>query len=152
MPGVPQIHEELRQAFVLLVGDDLRAKERDEVVAQMRVARPHLGAVDEVAAVDAGRPCADGREVGARVGLAHSDRERELAPHDAGQDLLALRLGAEAQQQRPALAIGHPVRAHGGARGEHLLQHDVALEEAALVATVLLGPRHADPAARADPT
>src|SRR5262249_7374508 len=116
----------------------------------MRVRRPHLGAVDEIAAVRARRARANGRQVGARVRLAHADRERELAADDAGQDLLTLRLRAEAEQQRAALAIGHPVRAHGRAGGEHLLHDDVALEKGALVAAILLRPRHPDPAARAD--
>jgi hypothetical protein len=77
------------------------------------------------------------------------DRERELAAHDAGQDLLALGLRAEAQQQRSALAVGHPVRADRRAGGQHLLEDDVALEEAPLVSAILLRPRHADPAPRA---
>src|SRR5262249_22524363 len=34
----------------------------------------------------------------------------------------------------------------------HLLEHDVTLEERPLVAAIPLGPRHADPAALADPT
>src|SRR5206468_11757846 len=146
---VAQVDEELREALLLLVRHHLRAEERDRVVGQMRVRGPHLGAVDEVAAVGPGGARADRREVGARVGLAHADGERQLAAHDGRQDLLALRLRAEAQEQRAALPVRHPVRAHRRAGGQHLLHHDVALEERALVAAILLGPRHADPTARA---
>src|SRR5438093_3164749 len=150
--GVAQIDEELREALMLLVRHDLGAEQRDRVIGQVRVRRPHLGAVDEIAAVRLRGARADRREVRARVGLAHADGERQLAAHDARQDLLPLRLRAEAQQQRPALPVGHPVGAHRRAGGQQLLHHHVALEERALVAAVRLGPRHADPAARAHAT
>src|SRR5207247_4531999 len=101
-------------------------------------------------AVDLRGARADRREVRARVRLAHADGEGELAAHDAGQDALALRFGAEPEEQRTALAIRHPVHADRCAGREHLLHHDVTLEERALAAAVLLRPRHADPAAGAD--
>ena len=148
-PGRREVHEELREPLVLLVGDDLRAEERDQVLRAVRVARPDLGAVDPVAAVHALGARADRGEIRARVGLAHADRERQLAARDRGQEALALGLGAEAEQQRPALAVRHPVRADRRPRGQHLLEHHVALEEAPLVTTVARGPRHPDPPARA---
>src|SRR6185503_21137009 len=49
-----------------------------------------------------------------------------------------------------ALALRHPVRAGRRAGREQLLQQHVALEERALLAAVLLRPREADPAARAE--
>ena len=76
-------------------------------------------------------------------------QNEQFARRDARQDRALLLLGADAQQQRPALPVGHPVAAHRRARGEHFLQHHVALERAALVPAVALGPGHADPAARA---
>ena len=144
--GRLEVDEELRQPLVLLVRHHRGAEERDRVVGEVRVGGPHLGAVHAVAAVDGRRPRADGGEVGARVGLAHADGEGQLAPRDGGHEALALRLGAEAEQQRTALPVGDPVGADGRAGRQQLLQHHVPLEERPLVAAVLLGPRHADPA------
>src|SRR5215470_18905443 len=148
--GVAQIDEELREPLVLLVWYHFGSEQRDGVVGQVRVRSPHLGAVDEIAAVAPRRARANGRQVGARVRLAHADGERELAADDAGQDFLSLRFRSEPNQQRAALPIGHPVRAHGRARGQHLLHDDVTLEEGTLVAAILLRPCHPDPPARAD--
>src|SRR5262249_46765726 len=77
------------------------------------------------------------------------DGERQLAARNSRQKLLALRLGAEAKEQRTGLTVGDPVGRDRRAGGEHLLEHHVALERAPLVATVALRPRHGDPAARA---
>ncbi len=150
IPGDFEIDEELREPLVLLVGDDRGAEERDRVLAAVGVARPHLGAVDDVAAVRAHRPRADRGEVRARVRLAHADGERELAAHDLRQEALALGLGAEAQQQRPALALRHPVRAGRRPGRQQLLEQHVALQERALLPAVTLGPRQPDPPARAE--
>src|SRR3990172_6075573 len=141
-----QVHEKLREPLVLLVGHDLGAEERDRVVRDVRVARPDLGAVDAVAAFDALGPRADRGKVRARVGLAHPDGEGQLALRDPRQEALALLFRAEAQQQRPALPVGDPVRGGRRAGGQRLLEDDVALERAPLVAAVLLRPRHADEA------
>src|SRR6267142_3509739 len=59
--------------------------------------------------------------------------------------MAALRLGSELEQRRPGLAVGDPVRAHRGAGGEQLLQQHVALDIAALVASVAFGPSQAYP-------
>src|SRR5262249_27473435 len=75
----------------------------------------------------------------------------ELAARNRRQKLLALRLGAEAKEQRTRLAVGDPVGRDRRAGGEHLLEHHVALERAPLVATVALPPRHGDPAPPAPP-
>src|SRR2546427_4602878 len=147
---VAQIDEELCQPLVLLVRHDLRAEERDRVVGEMGVRRPYLGAVDEVAALGLRRARADGGQIGARIRLAHADGEGQLAANDPRQNALPLCLGSEAQKEWATLPVRNPVSADGRAGGEHLLHHHVALEEGALVAAVLLGPRHADPAARAD--
>ena len=144
--GRSQVHQELREALVLLVGHHGRAEECDGVLAAMRVARPHLGAVDDVAAVLAHRPRADRGQVRAGVRLAHPDGEVRLAAHDGGQEALALGLGAEAQQQRAALALGHPVSAGRRARRQQFLQQHVPLQERPLLAAVSLRPREADPA------
>ena len=61
------------------------------------------------------RGCGRG-EIGAGIGLAHADAEEDLAAADPGQEFLALRLAAEAQQERAALPVGDPVRRDGGAR------------------------------------
>src|SRR5205823_10855090 len=85
-----------------------------------------------------------------RIRLAHADGERQLAAGDGRQEALALRLGAEAEEERPALPLGHPVSAGRRAGRQQLLQQNVALEEGALLAAVLLRPREPDPAARTE--
>src|SRR5499425_2220458 len=145
-----EIDEELREPLVLLVGHHLGTEERDGVVGEMRVARPDLGAVDAVAPFHSLGAGADGGEVRARVRLAHADGEGELAPGDAGEEALALLLGAEAQEERAALPVGDPVGGGGGARGQRLLEDYVALQRRPLVAAVLLRPRHADEARLAE--
>src|SRR5262249_60902821 len=77
------------------------------------------------------------------------DRDRELAARDCRQDLWPLGPGAESQERRAGLPIGDPVRGHRRAGSQHLFENHVALEGAPLVAAVALGPRHADPTARA---
>src|SRR5258706_16048834 len=89
--------------------------------------------------------------MGARVRLAHADREVDLAARDAGKQLLALRLGAEAQQQRPGLAVGGPGRPARRPRDQQLLGDDIKLERTSLVAALALRPRHAHPTLGADP-
>src|SRR5262249_52741528 len=138
---------ELREAFVLLVGHDARPEQRDHVVADVSVARPHLGAVDPIAAVDLLGTRADRGEVRARVRLAHAGGERPRAAPDARQEALALLLRPEAQEQRAALPVGEPVGRDRGPCRQHLLQYDVAPESRPLVAAVLLGPYHPDPSA-----
>src|SRR5690606_29326801 len=79
-----------------------------------------------------------------------SDAERRLAAGDLRQKAAALLLGAEAQQQRAALAVAEPVGAEGRAGGEHLFHHHEAFEVTAFVAAVLFRPGHADPAPGGD--
>ncbi len=127
------------------------AHQRDHPVGMLRVRGPDLLARDLPSAVHLARTwVAHAGEVGARAGLAHADAEAELAARDAGQQRLPLLLGAEAQQQRPALPVGDPVRADGGARDQQLLDHDIAFGSGALVAAIPLRPCHADPALRAE--
>ena len=147
--GELRVHQELRESLVLLRRIVVRPERRDQVVGEMGIARPDLGAVDLVAAGDALGARTQRREVGARVGLAHADRERQLAAGDRRQEPLPLRLGAKSKQERAGLAVGDPVGRHRRSGRQHLLEHHVALERAPLVTAVALGPRHGDPAARA---
>ena len=62
-----------------------RAAQHDGVVGEVRVARPDLRARQLVATVDLRRSARHRREVAPRVGLAHADRERELAPADRAE-------------------------------------------------------------------
>src|SRR5206468_12683618 len=103
-----------------------------------------------IASFDVLGPRADRGEIRARVGLAHADGEGELAPGDPGEKALPLLLGAEAEEEGAALAVGHPVGGDGRPRGQAFLEHDIALEGRPLVAAVLLRPHHADPAAGAE--
>ena len=114
------------------------------------VARPHLGAVDPVAALHALGAGADARP-GPSPSRARSCRWRRRARRARSAAGSAARCSSVPKRRSsgPALAVRHPVRGDRRARREHLLEHDVALERRALVAAVLLRPRHADPAARA---
>src|SRR6185369_6772552 len=85
------------------------AYQRDHEIGILRAAGPDLLAVDLPAALNLAAAGPDAREIGARAGLAHADAERVIAGRDARQQTLALHLGAEAQQQRAALAVGNPV-------------------------------------------
>ena len=109
-----QVDQQLARARVPVPPSPRRgAHQHDRVVRVVGVRRPHLGAVDHPVAVGVpGRLRADRGEVGAGVRLAHPDDEEALARGDARQDLLALLLGAVAQQVRPGLAVGDPVRGH----------------------------------------
>ena len=126
------------------------AEQADHVVGLVGIAGPHLGAVDEPTAVRLGRLGAGGEQVGARVGLAHADGEAHLAPADARQHVGLDALAAVLDEHGAALPVGDEVQAHRRIGDAELLGDDVALEEAALLAAVLLGPGHADPALRAD--
>src|SRR5260370_21372716 len=135
----------------MAVGLDRRCPdERDHVMRDMGAAGPDLGAGELPAALHGYGAAADRGEVGARIGLAHADAEIGLAAADAGQEALALRLGAEAQQERPALAVGGPVRGDRGAGDEDLLGDDVALARGALAAAVAALPGPAGPTLRAE--
>src|SRR5713226_10472576 len=107
----------------------------------MRIARPDLGAVDAIAALDVLGPRADRGQVRARIGLAHADGEGQLALGDARKKALPLLLGAEAQEEGAALAVGDPVGGDGSARGQAFLEDDIALQRGPLVAAVLLRDR-----------
>jgi hypothetical protein len=59
-------------------------------------------------------------------------------------------LGAIAQQQRRALPVDDPMRAHWSVGRRQFLGHDMAFEHAVLAANIALGPSHADVAAGID--
>src|SRR5690606_9704412 len=148
--GVLEVDDELREAgmagFFALAG----AHQGDRIVIAMRESGPDLAARDEPAAIDLDAACAHRCEVRTRIRLAHPDREETLAGGDARQVLAALLFGAEAQQQRPALAVGDPGRRPPRIGREQFLGDDQPFEHAALAAAIGLRPGHADPAALAE--
>src|SRR6516165_9599926 len=118
----------------------------------MRAAGPDLAPIDQPAPVGLGRPSRGGEHVRSRIRLAEPDAEAQLAAGDPRQDLLPDFLLAIAQNDRTALAVGGRMRARRGARGQHLLGHDITLEMRAFMAAVFFRPGHADPALGPDPT
>jgi hypothetical protein len=60
-------------------------------------------------------------------------------------------LGIVLSMELIGMAVGNEMRPGGGAGGAHLLGDHIAVEVAALVAAVLPGPGHADPAPGARP-
>jgi hypothetical protein len=114
-----------------------------DVVGDVGLGDPGLLAVDRVAAVFAHRLAAQGADVGAGFGLRHRDR-LDRAPGDPAEDLLLLRVGAE--------ALVRP----GGDRGDgeagdrdlpvgHLLEQEAEVDHAAARAAVGLGDGDAEP-------
>ena len=101
MPGVLRSTRIWLSALVAVAVLARGAHQRDAVVVAMGARGPDLGAVDAEAARHRLGAGAHRGEVGARIGLAHADREIAFARGDARQDRLALLLAAEAQQQRP---------------------------------------------------
>jgi len=79
-------------------------------------------------------------------GLAHADTEEGFGPADARQVEMLLFLGAVLEDQRPALAVGDPVRGHGSAGREQFLGNHETGEGAALRAAVFLGQGQTEPA------
>ena len=145
------VDQELRQPVpAVFLGGGRRAEQADHVVGVVGVAGPHLGAVDEPAAVGLGGLGAGREQVGARIGLAHADGEAHLAAADARQHVGLHALAAVPDQHRPALPVGDEMQAHRRIGDPEFLGDDVAFQEAALPAAELLGPGHADPALGAD--
>lgn len=122
------------------------AGQNEDLGGVVRSGRPDLGAIEEPTAVDGDGAGTHARQVGARIGLTHADRERAPGGGDLRQQLFLLFLGAISQQRRRHLAVGDPVRRHRGPGDQKFLRDDEALEVAAPVPTVLTGNRHADPA------
>jgi len=89
-------------------------------------------------------------QIRAGVRLAHANGKADLTAADARQDVHLDVLGRVFQQDRAALAIGDEEAAGRRIGDAHLLGHDVAFEERALVAAIFLRPGHAEPAAGAD--
>jgi len=89
-----QVEYQLAEAAVTVVFGRCSAHERDREMRLVRIARPHLGAGDLVAALDCHRTSADRGEVGPRIRLAHPDTEKDLAARNPRQKREALLLGA----------------------------------------------------------
>jgi len=79
------------------------------------------------------------------VGLAHPDREAQLAAADGRQEALLLGLGAEPVDDRATLAVGHPVVTDRRPPPQQLLDDDEPLDGSPLLAAVALRQRHAQP-------
>src|SRR6202007_3226131 len=122
------------------------AETREEPAPPVRAARPDLRAVQHPAAVDARSARADGSEVASRLGLAHPDRERQLAAADGGQGAPLLLLAAETVDHRARLAVCDPVIPDRSAPAQQLLADDEALHRAAVVAAIAKRQRHPEPA------
>ena len=83
--------------------------------------------------------------------LAHPDRGIETATCYLGQDPGFLLFGAESEQGRRHLPVGHPVRRHRRALGKQLFGDDVAVQMFTAAATVVLGNRQTQQAGLAEP-
>ena len=150
--GRLQVDDQLAEALAL-VGDLVtrsRAAQHDDPVVLVGRCRPDLATVEHPAVAVADGLRRDRRQIAATVGLAHADAERQLAAADAGEESLLLLLGAELGDHRARLPVGHPVMADRGAPAQQLLDDDEAIDGRAIVAAVLLGQCHAQPATLAE--
>ncbi len=140
-----QVHQELCQPCMFIVGIEIRAEERNHVVRVVRIRRPELGAVHYPATVCLFCFCARRSQIGATVGLAHTDAEEEVPLGCLRQDHLALFFSTKAQQQLPALPVADPMGTNGRTSCQHFFQHHVAFQGAAFMTAIFFWPGHADP-------
>ena len=121
-------HDELAEPGVAM-GRIQRAGagQHDELMGQVSAAGPHLGPVEHPPIGALGGSGRHGGQIGARAVLAHPDGRVQPALRDAGQQSAALLLGAVRHQPWGDLAVGDPVCRDGGAAGEQLLGHHVAV-------------------------
>ena len=119
-------------------------RQHHDLVCEVRAAGPHLGAVEQPAAVGRDRAGLDRGEVGARAVLAHPDRRVQLARGDAGQHPTPLLLAAVREQAGCHLTVGDPVRGDGCAVRQQLLGHHIAMQVSESVPAVLGGDGEAD--------
>ena len=123
----------------------LGATQHDEPVVLVGAAGPDLRAVHEPAVLGPRGAGGHRGQIAARIGLAHADRERQLAAADRRQEPLLLRVGPEAVDHRSALAIGDPVVADRRAPPQQLLDDHEPIDGAAIAAPVARRQGHADP-------
>src|SRR5258708_35860862 len=93
-----------------------------------RVGRSDFAAVQAPSVLAAGGASADAGKVGACIGFAHAYAEKRLSGTDSRQVEPALRFGAELENQRPALAVGDPMRRNRGTSGRHVFDEQRAGE------------------------
>ena len=110
---------------------------------------PGLGAVDDVVVAVAHRAGAQGREVGAGVGLGEDRGRQDLAARDLGQVFLLLRLGAADQDQFGGDLRAGAERADADIAARQFLRHDAHRDLAEPHAAVILGDGEAEHAHRA---
>jgi len=127
--------------------DGFGARENQCEVRDVGVAGPYLRPRESPTATGLLGAGTDRSEIRSAVGLGHSDREISLAAGDAGEMFGFLRCRTVAQQGGAHLAVGEPVRGHGGSGGQQFLYDDVAFLAGPLGSPELPRKRHPDEAA-----
>src|SRR5262245_14535168 len=130
----------------VVLGRRRGAKQPDQVVGVVGVASPHLGTIDQPAALGLARPRRSGKQIGTRSGLAHADGKAHFATADARQYVLLDAFVGILEEHGAALTVGDEVEPHRRVGDPELLGNDVTLQKTAFMPTVLFGPGHADPA------
>ena len=141
------VDEDLAQP-VVSIRTLARAHQGDHPVVLVRAGRPHLGAVHDPPALGGHGTRHHRRQIAARVGFAHPDTERQLAPADGGEEAILLLRGPDLGDQRSALAVGDPVVTDRGAPPQQLLGDDEPIDRRPVAAAVLARQRHPDPSSR----
>ena len=141
------IDQELGQAVTaIFLGRRRGPEQTDHIVRLMGGGGPDLGAVEAPAFVGPLGLGLGGEQVGAGIRLAHADGEGAFAGDDPRQDLALELLVTVFQNHRSALSVGGEIDLAWRPRHQEFLGDHIALQKAALLATVLLGPGQADPA------
>ena len=110
----------------------------------MGVTGPDLPSIDPPATIGHFRSRLERKQVRTRIGFTHPYTEITLAGNDSGEDRLAHRVMAIADQNRAALAIGDPVRPDRRTHCQHFLSDHKSLQKRSLLPTISARPRHAD--------
>ncbi len=117
-------------------------------VAEVRLggeARPHLLTVHEPRRPNLLCRGPNGREIGARVGLAHANTPSGFPGENAGKVPLLLVSGPMFNKRRADLTVGEPRRPHGNARCQELLSEDEPFDLRATATAQRGRPRDPDP-------
>ena len=123
------LHDELGKARVPVLRVEWAGSgQHDDLLRDVRTARPDLRPVEHPAIIGSGGPGLRGREVRPRAVLAHPDRRVQASRSDPRQQPAPLLFGAVRQQCGRDLPVGDPVRGDRGALRQQFLGDHVAVQ------------------------
>src|SRR5262249_59042103 len=138
------VDDEIRDP-ALVRGGRIRAGQAHAPVRELRVARPHLLAVQQPTVISGYGARAHRRQVAARAGLADQLAPQLARRADVRQPARLLLERPVGEQRRPDEVHADPSDQLRGARPRQLLGDDEVLDRARSPPAELGGPRHTDP-------